>query len=143
MYLELKFHDNDFGMSFIQSLKDVWNYIKENNGRDYIFSKTSYETVDVDISPFFVKLHKSGKLVSMIHHLVVLNHMKSPVEWMTRGLNRDYDIKEDLDFTDLDHYKNYLKDFSLEFHDNDDFTNEWMNSEHFYLDITTGEVKSF
>lgn len=140
-YLEIKFHDNDFGHCFQEALKRIYNYIHDNNHH-------LLET-DQTLVALFLELADQGILFEMIKKACVLEHLYNNIEFATRGLYRGkvswaidnlrrvVQIGED--FSRYDDYFN----FEIEFHDTTDFSKEWRNGEHYGLDIATGYIWSF
>ena len=130
MYLEVKFHDNDFYNEFINALRILWN---------------KHPT------PSLLKeVHDEGKLVSIIRRLIVAEYLKTsaliPLSKMGRMLNKlnkdtgGYKLVGTVETAEK--YTEYF-DIKLEFHETDEFTKEWHNFEHFYLNLETGEVEAF
>ena len=130
MYLEVKFHDNDFYNEFIDALRTLWN---------------AYP------NPALLKeVHDEGKLVSIIKRLIVAEYLKTsalmPLSRMGRMLNKlnkgtgGYKLVGTVETAKK--YTEYF-DIKLEFHETDEFTKTWCNSEHFCLNLDTGEVKAF
>lgn len=136
MFLEVKFHDNDFGGSLIDALERLWKMIHVNNDGF---------TVPPFISDIFIKLDQAGALKTMIERLWVLEHLANDVEYATRGLYDEQtnweDSKIEGPFNDT-FYSDYLS-CELEFHDTKEFADKWENSEHACLDLSTGKAMTF
>lgn len=139
MYLELKFHDNDFGFSMVATLEQIWNWIHENN-----IGVTKNNRTVIEI---FQKLEKAGTLKLMIRKLWAIEAHKNQVEFATRGLyweKVDWSSdKKTLEqpIEDGYDYLNYF-DFELEFHKNAKFV-EPQNGEHGLLNLINGEAYFF
>ena len=130
MFLEVKFHDNDFGRSLIDSLERLCKMIHYNNH---------------GLTEIFIKLDQAGALKTMIERLWVLEHLSYDVEYATRGLDwAQVDFKSSKIEGPFDDtfYSDYLS-CELEFHDTKEFTDKWMNSEHACLDLDTGKAITF
>lgn len=141
MFLEVKFHDNDFGMAFIEVLKDIWKTVK----------RESYREEERTVSEIFEFLNNKGILKEMIVRLVSLQTVKEHLLWAASDMavqdkyyqepewlknNKAHDV-------DLDFYLRYMSNIELEFHETGEFAMRNENSEHFWLDMETGNVGFF
>lgn len=129
MFLEIKFHDNDFSLRFIYILDTLWKTVHNNR----LFKNESSDT------EAFKDLHKKELLLPIIIRLVALEaHMHEILSFVefTGGIKTPRWLTSD--FT-----TKYFNDIDLEFHDTDEFTKEWQNGEHYYLNLKTGEVGQF
>ena len=123
MYLEVKFHDNDFYNEFVGALKALWEICP------------NYERL--------MKFHNEGKLVMMINRLITTEYIRTLIWRVLNTTSNTRELDSLLDITKTTkRYSEYF-DIRLEFHETDEFTKEWHNSEHFYLDLTTGTISSF
>ena len=142
MFLEVKFHDNDFSWALIQSLERLWGWVVDNNKNKG----------GLTIEEVFLKLHKKEALEPMLKRIFILEQMLSGIEFETRGL---YHKKETSPFLfdgknidsakmceTLKHYYDYI-DISIEFHEDKEFVKDGQNYEHGCLDLKTGEVDTF
>lgn len=132
MYLELKFHDNDFSIPMFEAISELYKYIKENN----------YDKKPLDI---FKGLHNANQLIPMINRLCVLRTLAREVETMTRAI-KDEGVWETFKAPWLDNlvpisekYTEYFRrDLCVEFHEKRH--NEFQNGEHIWLDLDSGKV---
>ena len=146
MFLEVKFHDNDFGRAMTSSLERLWKWVVSNNG--HMTPRSKYLT----ISEIFLKLHEKEALEHIFKRMFVLESMLSNIEFETRGLYHKEDsypfwkegkkIDSDKMIETLKHYYGYMN-IKIEFHNDKEFAKEWQNGEHAWLNIDTGEVETF
>jgi len=136
MYLEIKFHDNDFTFPLQEALEFLWEYIKDNNGK--YFSNGTPEKP-------FLYLHKANQLIPLINRTWALTTLLREVETMTRnidegGVNKyskvDW-LEKEVGPIQETHSK-YLNEFDIEFHE--EKNNEDQNGEHGWLNLTTGHA---
>ena len=136
-YLEVSFHDNDFGIPVTAALERLWKYVNDNNGH-----LTNY------LPGIFYKLHESEHLSAFVRRLFVLEHLSRHIEFRTRGLHRrglppTNPAVPPLDKPDtVEHTNEYLK-FEFRFHSDLGFTESDQNYESAAVDLETGEVKLF
>lgn len=154
-YIEVIFHDNDFGQPVKAALVRLWGYISENNGH-----------LVPSLIPLFVSLHRVGALADLFERLYVLEYLAGDVEFKTRGLYWDHCSKPlarylktrdkkkayrpTSNFREARikdpgkvRYENTYLKFKFHFRQSDKFTKKWQNGEHAYLNMETGEVGVF
>ena len=84
-------------------------------------------------------------MVSLIERLYILEYLSGEVEFITRGLYwtstkwEEQGIKN----SSVVHHENTYLSFDLSFHKTDKFTKKWQNGEHAWLNLKTGEAKTF
>lgn len=139
-FLEIAGHDNDFTQPCEEALKQLWEWMNENNGwvKD---SNGNHQLVK-----YFKLMHKEGNLKPAIKKLWILRTIAYRVENLTRCLYMapktwsSHDEKpgpEEYIFLE-----DYL-DFKIYFRQRDKFIAKDKNGEHAWLDLETGEVGSF
>jgi hypothetical protein len=139
MYLELLFHDNDFGMDICECLEKLWGYVRSNI--------QAYTPQERNIAEAFAFLHKKQRLEPMLKKMLVLIATGHDVEWSTRGLHDKSgdgfhkNVKPASE--DIPRFEEYFEGLKVKFHDTKDFTKEWENSEHGWLDLESGDVGTF
>lgn len=135
-YLEVDYHDNDYGWPVKAALERLWGYLHENNG---------HLLKGKPLSSVFVSLHRAGSLVTLIERLYCLEDMAGDVEYLTRGLHfmgrfpvewKKARIKSPGEFS----HKNTYLTFKLHFRKTDKEINKWQNGEVAYLELETGKV---
>lgn len=128
MFLEVKFHDNDFSLRFVSILDALWKSVhKERMSFD---NRTDTEV--------FQELDRNEELREMIIHLV---SAESIINGELRSAAR-YPKEAPSQLT-YDFYKQYFDDVKLEFHDTDEFTEEWQNGEHYWVNLDSGAIGQF
>lgn len=146
MYLEVKFHDNDFSSYMQESLEDLWDIWQEHdyeNG-EYIFNPD--KTVE-----YFKRMINLGYLKPYFIRFLILNCLKGDVEHNSRTpRHRDVQYSENkletLDAVNLSHcytFEEYFKNIDFELHKNTKFGEKWENSEHLGMDLRTGYIWIF
>lgn len=117
-YLEIKFHDNDFNMSFEDVLVDFYNH---------------FEGKGESISTMPVK-----RIEEIIRKSMAVYAMRRQVleDWYPEQ------VDEEIIGTFV-HYMRYFKKITVEFHETKDFSNEWQNGGHWAMHLHTGAVWNF
>jgi len=131
MYIEVKFHDNDFGYSLMVTMEDIWKKY-----RTMIIYGKKFESKSIE--NIFKKLNKEDVLIPIIRGLWVLAQLEE-------GINRIiahscFDIYSEIEAIKKpidDKYTEYLNP-EIEFHEDDAFMNKDQNGEHVGLDLSTG-----
>ena len=146
MFLEVQFSDNDFGLPLVAALKRLWGWVHKNNTY-MIVAGFSARTVP----QMFEELHKAEVLEGMIKRLFVCETLAFDIEFATRGLAEERINTQWIQMTkrfatishkELDKTQSYLQ-ISVCLHDTNDFTKEWQNAEHAWLNLETGEADTF
>lgn len=140
MYLQVKFHDNDFSFPLEEALEELWCYIREHNASYY---QTGGEDPSKLPETLFKQLHAAGQLVPMINRMWVLRVLSREVETMTRHLGDGINIYSKKEWLDdlqpiKDTYTEYFGKFDIEFHKSR--SNEFENGEDGWLDLETGKT---
>lgn len=140
MFLEFKFHDNDFGNDAKEALDKLWQLVSGDiSAHSHSANRTASEV--------FVYLHGTGLLKQMIKKLMVLSATAHDIEWATRGLHKKgaafFHDKIDPVSKDVARFEKYFDDIEIELHKTKKFSGEWMNSEHAWLDLDTGDIGLF
>lgn len=129
MFLEVRFHDNDFSQRFMYILDTLWKYIKEK--KPFSDERT--------IAELFFDLHTcrclQPMLVSMIAAEATIHSVRRAAAMSVYETSRKYPTNE--------FYTKYFKDIELEFHKTNKFIEEWHNGEHYWLDLDSGTVGQF
>lgn len=139
VFLEIKFHDNDFGTDIIEAIRKIYGYIHSD-----IFHHSRDNTRTV--TEAFLHLHEQGLLIQMIKKQVTALALWHDVEWCIRGIyNKEYKAMHKIKplTEEVDHLQNYFGDMELEFHENGEFTLNWKNYEHTYIDLENGNSGVF
>lgn len=138
MFLEVKFHDNDFSFDIQSTLKTIYGYVKGN--------LSSSMNDGMTVTDAFKLLNQSEILKKMIIKQTLAYALCHDIEWATRMLYRKEPINPKsvkLLNEEMPRMKNYFDKIELEFHDHGQFTMNWQNSEHVWLDLDTGNVGIF
>lgn len=109
----------------------------------------------VPLANLFVWLHKQGHLSGMINRMVDAENLISDVEHRTRGIHsyvgnktrpnspaKWYNHKK-LNGKKLKSITETYLSIDIKFHRKDKFAQDWKNGEHAYLNLISGEVKTF
>lgn len=140
MFLEFKFHDNDFSWDAIQSLSIIYRWVKND------IDSHSLSSNNRTIPEAFEYLHERGLLLPMVKKMIVLNATNHDVEWATRGLhNSEYTLQDKIKPASerVPFFEEYFDKIELAFHDNGEFTLKNENGEHAWLDLDSGRVELF
>lgn len=144
-FLRIDFGDNDFGRPIMDALHRIWKDIHRNNY--HITSKMGPDDKhfsDRSIADMFIELHKVGALTSMLNLAIDCEYMYGRVEFATRGLYwKTVRWEDSITNNHLESITDRYLKFDISFHKNNKFADEWNNSESAYLDLETGEVKTF
>lgn len=130
-FLSVEFHDNDFYYAFTEGLEEMWRYLDRWNSTD----KTVRELI-VQTDP--------NDLKDMIHRFVVFQDFLFPA-LKAVGIDRGGFTNGSLELPFNEHGERmvgYLGSFDIRFHDDNQFTKDWENGEHFYLNLHTGKANS-
>lgn len=142
MYVEIISHDNDFSNRFIEALSTLWHTVHEGK-----FSSDTRTDEEV-----FKQLIDKNMVLPAIIRLVALSSVKQHVIWAIESHSINYEKTPDtpdwnstgIGSNTVDFYvERYFNDIKLKVHDNDKFTCEWQNGEHYWLDVTNGIVGQF
>ena len=132
MFLQVKFHDNDFIIPMNEALEELYANIKIYNGQEEVIKAFKY-------------LNKEGLLRSMIHRLWVLRSLARDVESMTKHLKSEtiYTnlapwVKDEIQKPIKETYTKYFDGFDIEFHTH--LNEAWNNGEDAWLNLHTGEI---
>jgi hypothetical protein len=140
MFLEFKFHDNDFGWDAIQSLSIIYRWVKGD------IDSHSLSSNNRTIPESFKYLHGKGLLVPMIKKMVVLSATNHDVEWATRGIHdSEYTFQNQIKpaSKSISFFEEYFDKIEIEFHDNGKFTIKDENGEYAWLDLDSGRTGNF
>jgi hypothetical protein len=140
MFLELKFHDNDFGYRFLDTLSSIWNKI--NGSKSYDDHRSNTEV--------FKFLHDKGVLQPMIVHLSAIKSFENYLLWSAEGMNISEKYFKEPEWLhevpkhySIEFFLNYFKDMEIIFHEKAEFTLKDQNGEHCWLNMEYGEVGIF
>lgn len=139
MFLEVKFHDNDFSRDIEKSVQQIFEWVNDDIDSHNVINQRS--TIEA-----FLYLHETGILKQMIEKLTIAFALCHDVEWATRGLyNRDSSSRRRIKpiMEDVPRFERYFDGMELAFHRNSKFALEWQNNEHVYLDLHTGKHGTF
>jgi hypothetical protein len=132
VFLQVKFHDNDFIIPMNEALEELYANIKAYNGQNEVIKAFKY-------------LNEKELLKPMIHRLWVLKSLARDVESMTRHLKSEtiYTdqvpwIKDEIQEPIKETYTKYFEGFDIEFHTH--LNEAWNNGEDSWLNLHTGEV---
>lgn len=140
MFLEIKFHDNDFGTDIMEAIRKIYNYIHSDIFHHSCDNKRT-------VTEAFLHLHEQGLLIQMIKKQVTALALCHDVEWCTRGVyNKEYDTMHNKIkplTEEVDRLQKYFDGMELEFHEDGEFTLNWQNYEHAYIDLEHGNSGVF
>lgn len=143
-YLHIKFGDNDFGGCVESALKRLWGWVHENNAHCISTEKNDRYFSNLSLAEMFVRLNRAGSLKPLISRMIDLEYMASNVEFETRGLYwKRVEWKEKGNLSPMESLTSRYLSFDISFHKNKTFTKKWQNGEHAFLNLKTGEAKTF
>jgi uncharacterized protein (UPF0264 family) len=129
MFLEVRFHDNDFSQRFMYILGTLWKAVKEE--------KPSSD--ERTISELFFDLHKCGCLQPMLVSMIAAD---ATIHCIKRAAAMSV-YKTSLEYPTNEFYTKYFKSIELEFHKTNKFIEEWHNGEYYWIDLYSGAVGQF
>lgn len=141
-YLQVKFGDNDFGISVQAALRRIWADVHENNAHliDPVWGRKDDDELD-SLPEMFQKLHKIGALEPMIARAIDCENHYSEVEFATRGLHSTkFSWKDKIVTKTFKSITDTYLSVGLSFHPK--MSEEWANGEEAWLDLETGKVES-
>jgi len=154
-FIEVKFHDNDFGIAFRQALAFLYMRLLESrHSQEHmnVLSETFPErTNDVtrDVSKILRQLNEDLILKDMIidfaaTHLILKN--VSDGLYGVSELNRELSWERP-DGASLDKYISYFEDIKIVLHTDDELRTsadegEFLNGENFWIDLRSGKTGS-
>jgi hypothetical protein len=140
MFLEFKFHDNDFSWDAIEILTKIWGWV-EGDIKSHSLSHNNRTVPEA-----FKYLHERNLLAPMVKKMMVLSATAHDVEWATRGLHDSKYTSQDKikpASERVPFFEEYFDEIEIEFHDNGEFTIKDENGEHSWLDLDSGRTGNF
>jgi len=136
MYLEVKFHDNDFGYPLMIAMENLYQKCQAIKN-----SKAEPDTKSIE--RIFKQLHEEDVLIPSIRRLWVLAQIEEETDKIIAryGFNCHVEI-EAIKKPINDKYTNHL-DPEIQFHEDNKFMNEDQNGEHVGLNLSTGIAMIF